>query len=294
MTRRNPVTDRVAIVGVGTAPYSREGNERTPGSLAIDACTRAIRDAGLTAGDIDGICGSAVAAPYIQTALGIPATTWWANLEGPCGAHVIAAMNAVYAGTCNTALVYHSVFRTGGFSRSAARDPYRVRASLGQADLRAFMGTGHVAPEPFSLFGSAGYAAWAGRYLHDYGAKREYLGHLALNARRNARDNENAVLRAPLTMEDFLTARMIREPLCLYDMDIPVDGADAFVLTTRERAEDSALPHVLIHAATMGQTDHSAEDQTIDLAHTGQSVVMKNLWAASEIGRSRDRPLLPV
>ena len=43
-------------------------------------------------------------------------------------------------------------------------------------------------------------------------------------------------MRDPLTMDDYLAARMIRGPLCLFDMDLPVDGADAFVITTAERA----------------------------------------------------------
>ena len=55
-------------------------------------------------------------------------------------------------------------------------------------------------------------------------------------------------------MADYLAARMIREPLCLLDMDVPIDGADAFVVTTAERARDLPQPPVLIHAATMGMT----------------------------------------
>ena len=42
-------------------------------------------------------------------------------------------------------------------------------------------------------------------------------------------------------MDDYLSARMIRWPLCLLDMDVPVDGADAFVITTAERARDLPL-----------------------------------------------------
>ena len=63
--------------------------------------------------------------------------------------------------------------------------------------------------------------------------------------------NPLAVMRSPLTMEDYLAARMIREPLSMLDMDVPADGADAFVLTTAERARSLAHPPVLIHAATL-------------------------------------------
>ena len=51
-------------------------------------------------------------------------------------------------------------------------------------------------------------------------------------------------------MDDYLAARIIRWPLCLLDMDVPVDGADAFIVTTAERARDLSLPPVLIHASS--------------------------------------------
>jgi hypothetical protein len=51
-------------------------------------------------------------------------------------------------------------------------------------------------------------------------------------------------------MKDYVDARLVREPMCLLDMDIPVDGADAFVITTAERAKDLANKPVSIHAAS--------------------------------------------
>ena len=64
--------------------------------------------------------------------------------------------------------------------------------------------------------------------------------------------NPLAAMQAPLTMDDYLQARMIREPLCMLDMDVPVDGADAFVLTTTERARKLTPNPVVIHAASVG------------------------------------------
>ena len=113
------------------------------------------------------------------------------------------------------------------------------------------------------------------------------------NGRSHAARNENAVLRSPLTMEDYLGARMVREPLCLLDMDIPVDGADAFVLTSAPRARDLRTPAVLMHAANMGQTAHAEEDQLRDLDHTGQSLALARLWERSEIKREDADLLYP-
>ncbi len=75
---------------------------------------------------------------------------------------------------------------------------------------------------------------------------------------------------------------MIREPLCLLDMDVPVDGADAFVLTTVEKARQLDRPVVTIHAASVGLgTAH--EDQLPSLNRHGQHVVVDALKAKSDV-----------
>jgi acetyl-CoA acetyltransferase len=86
-----------------------------------------------------------------------------------------------------------------------------------------------------------------------------------------------------MTMDDYLAARMIREPLCLFDMDVPVDGADAFVVTTADRARDLPHPPVLVHAATLGMIDRHDEDQLPSLGRTGQHVVVEALRARSDL-----------
>jgi acetyl-CoA acetyltransferase len=251
--------------------------------LVLDACIAALRDAGLGADDVDGICGSMVSAQYVQAALGIPEVTWFANPPAVIGNQIVAAVAAVAAGMCDTVLAYHHAYRLPWASRSAAADPFRRRASTGMADARASWGTGHNDPGPDSMVGAVAYAAWAMRYLHDHSYGRERLGYVALNSRTNAALNPNAVFRDPLTMDDYLGGRMVRAPLCVYDMDVPVDGADAFVITTTERARDLPCPPVLVHAATLGHTDYGSEEQLRDLDHSGQVVVARKLWAKSEL-----------
>ena len=85
-----------------------------------------------------------------------------------------------------------------------------------------------------------------------------------------------------MTMDDYLSARMIRWPLCLYDMDVPVDGADAFIVTTAERARDLPLPPVLIQAVALGMAGKNDEEQTVDLDHHGQQVTVQALKAKSD------------
>jgi acetyl-CoA acetyltransferase len=269
-----PIKDQTAIVGVASPPYARDAG-RSASAMVLDACVGAIRDAGLTAADIDGICGSPVLPAYaVQAGLGIPAISWWCNPIIPFQHQIIEAMNAVHAGICSTVLCYHGTYRSAGTSRSAAFNPFRARYGPGMNVL---------SPTPDTLFGPVGYAAWAGRYLHQYGVGREVFGLVAINDRSNASLNPHAALRTPLTMEEYLEARMVREPLSILDMDYPVDGADAFVITSAERAHDLAKTPVLIHAAVMGETGLPQEDQTVDLNHTGQQIVVEQLWRRSDI-----------
>jgi acetyl-CoA acetyltransferase len=276
VSHANSAMDQVAIVGVGTTEYTRHSTNRSSSSFILEACVNAIKDSGLSRDDIDGICASGSLSAYkVQSALGIPEITWWDNTSVPTSFLLIEAMNAILSGSATAVLVCHGVYRNPSLSRSAASDPFRVR-------------TVELAPrgtnDPESIFGAVGYAAWTSQYLHQFPhTSREDLGLIAVNNRSNAALNDHAVMRDPITLDDYLAARMIREPLCILDMDIPIDGADAFVVTSAKRAADLPNTPVLIHAATAGQTKHPEEDSTISIFNTGQNVVMKSLWDKSDL-----------
>jgi acetyl-CoA acetyltransferase len=279
---RNPVKDQVAIVGVGTTPFGRSLTGRTGPNLALEASRNAILDAGLRGADIDGICASAMpnyasagAGPtYLQEALGIPEIFWEATVAIPFPFLLSAAVNAVFSGACTTALVVHSLYRVGA-SQSAANDPFRARLAP------AVRGANRP---PFP--GSDGYASFASRYLHDYGTTREDLGLVAINDRQHASRNDHAIMRDPITMDDYLGARMVRWPLGLLDMDVPMDGADAVVVTTAERARDLPRKPVFVHAITTGRTEHPTVTNTPSLECNAQHVVAKALWDKSDLALS--------
>jgi acetyl-CoA acetyltransferase len=140
-----------------------------------------------------------------------------------------------------------------------------------------------MAAFPESIANAAGYAAWASRYLHELGATRDTSARIATTQRTHAAQNPPAAIQTPLTMEDYYAARMIREPLCMLDMDLPVDGADAFVLTTADRARDLAQPSVLVHATATGLVAQNDEDQLPSIRHHGQHVVIDTLKAKSDV-----------
>ena len=127
--------------------------------------------------------------------------------------------------------------------------------------------------------------AWQ-RYMHKYGATREHLATFVVNSRRNANLNPRAFFyTTPMTRDDYLSARWIAEPLCLFDCDIPVEGCVALVLTTAERARDLRNPPAYV--AGYGQNTsrrrtlfHYALD---DYLACGASLANK-LWASSGLG----------
>lgn len=264
MSARNPVKDRVAIAGVGSTGFSRDAG-RSALALALDAATRAIGDAGLAAKDVDGVI--AIAEPgaptpqVLASALGLDTVTHWSR-PSPVVLFAIAdAVNAIHAGSADTVLVVSSLLRR---RPSPARDA--TRAGL---------------PESIAL--APAYAAWASRWLHERGAtEREAWARIAVNGRSNAARNPLAALRTPLSFEGYASARMIREPLSLLDMDLPVDGADAFVLVPAERATSLPHPPVLVHALASGMVGESTEDQLASLARHGQHVVVEQLRAKGD------------
>lgn len=279
MSARYPIREQVAFASAATTTFSRSDNSRSQLSMTVDACVDALRAAGLGAADIDGIAGSNTSpeARRVQSALGIPQITWWQNpsLTGTYATTIFEAMQAIHAGVCDTVLCYHTAYRQPWQSRAAAADPMRRRI----AELSGGMG----AVNPETMADSVGYTAWASRYLHEYGRSREDLGLVAINSRSNALRNEHAAMRTPMTMDDYLAGRMIRTPLCVYDMDIAVDGADAFVLTTAERARDLPLRPVLIHATASGMVEANEEDQLPGLDHHGQQIVVEAMQRRGEL-----------
>jgi len=273
ISSRNPAKDQVAIASAATTGFTAANTDRSQLSYAVQASVAALRAAGLSAGDVDGIIRSASpTAPELQQALGIPAVTYFANPPIPFVNQLAAAVAAVHSGLCNVALVYHASYRLPWNTGSAWKDPFR----------RGGLAGGASAGIPESMFGSVGYTAWASRYLYEFGGTREDLGLVAINDRSNAARNPGAAIREPLTMEGYLCARMIRDPLCMLDMDIAVDGADALVVTTAARARDMPLPPVLINAVTLGMTGKPSETQTPSLREHGQQVVVESLTARGD------------
>jgi len=249
---RNPIRDKVAIVGVGSTAYGRD-LKRSELSLGLEAALKAIEDAGLDRQDVDGICGTGMTPLAVggagfltlQGALGIEKTTWVKN--GWLGSCFVFAVEAVSSGLCDVALVVQAYTRDVSMSRSAGADPFR-RAPLGR-------GLNFTALDDFArrwVHSGEPYAGVMRRYMEEFGATKDVFGMIAVNNRTHAARNPNAVMRAPITLEDYHASRMIWDPMQMLDMDVPADCGEALVITTAERARD--LPHkpVYVHAMSLG------------------------------------------
>ena len=236
--------DKCAIVGVGETVYNRDSG-RTELNMAVEAANRAIADAGLVPQDIDGIVKfTADSTPQGELAacLGIPYLRYYGEL-GPlggaaCGLVIQSAM-AVAQGVVNNVLVYRSV--NGRSGQRYGSGTVTTRRGLGSS---AFT-------EPYGLLVPGQSSALrARRHMHEFGTKMEHFGAVAVAFRNNACLNPKAIMHGrPITMEDYLTSRMFFDPLHILDCALEADGANAFVITSAERAANLKQPPVYITSA---------------------------------------------
>ena len=114
-------------------------------------------------------------------------------------------------------------------------------------------GFSHFARDASYPYGSGGpnsiFAFITAHYMRTFGATREDFGRIAVAQRANALRNPDALFKVPLTMEQYLAARPIADPIHLFDCVMPCAGAEAFLVMREERARDLGLGHVLVHGA---------------------------------------------
>jgi acetyl-CoA acetyltransferase len=283
---RNPLKDKVAIVGVGSTPYGRDLG-RSELSLGLEAAVNAIRDAGIDRNEIDGLCGSGMTplamggAGFLslQGALGIERCTWVKN--GWLGSALVYAVEAVFSGLCDTALVVQTNMRGVNMSRSAAGDPFRLRASH-YGDVGGDVGIGDFAKR--WIHSGEPYAAMMRRYMHDFGVSKDAFGLMAVNNRSHGAGNPDAVVRRAITLDDYYASTVIWEPMQMADMDVPVDCGEALVITTAERARDLDVKPVYVHAMSLGGTRVGEYyENTLGWTENAFWVAMRGLWERSDL-----------
>jgi acetyl-CoA acetyltransferase len=272
-----------AITGIGQSAVGRR-LERTGMSLALDSCLQAISDAGLTPADIDGVANwpgkhpitarSPLTIGDVKEALGLRLNWYCGGQEGPGQlASVINATMAVATGQARHVLVHRTLVEGSG------------RGEMSQDRAADDGAKGHLAwSRPFNAFGAISpMAICAQRYFHDFGMTREDLAQIALNARRNAMRNPKAVMRSALTIDDYMSARMISSPLCLFDCDVPVDCSTAFVISSLDAARDCRRLPIRFEAVSGAIYGRDSWDQFDDLTTMAARDASKRLWERTDL-----------
>ena len=282
-----------AISGIGQSAVGRRLG-RDPMDLTLDAALAAIADAGLDRRDIDGLATypggwfgprgfSGPGIPELQDALRLD-LAWFAGgpeAPGQLGS-VIEAIAAVACGYANHVLCFRTVWESTAQGGGG-------RPGIGGGGGSGFRASGIM--EWTLPFGAASAAVWialfAKRHMHEYGTTREQLAQIALNARRNAGRNPKAIYRDPMTLDDYLAARMISTPFCLYDCDVPADGATAVVVSRADRAPDLRKPRLRVEAVGTALRGRPSWDQFDDLTTMAMRDAGAMLWQRTDL-RPRD------
>jgi len=243
---RGELADRFAIVGVGETDYGLDykgARSQDPGYVPLDAESlgrrafeRALADSGLVAEDIDGLC--------VSFLYGGPTPDSFARMLGVEPQYIVgaqgmmpflSAIEALASGRCTTIALVHAIP-----SRAIGR----------QYGGQTYQGTGRDSYYYYHPWGWSSQAAhWAlmfSYYQSTYGASEEDLGSVALTLRNSAALNENAIMRAPLSIEDYLESRYIVRPLHLFDMCLVNDGAVCLIIRRTDQTNDLRHSPVLV------------------------------------------------
>ena len=279
---------RAVISGIGQSAIGRRLG-RGELDLTIEAVLVAIADAGLTVADIDGLAAypggvmgdnggfAGPGTPTVQDALRLSLNWHSGGPEGPAQIQaVINAVMAVSTGLARHVLVYRTVTES------------TAQGSGGRAGIG--MGTAGISGPfqwslPFRAYSAANWLAMnAQRHFHEFGTTREQMAQIALNARRNAGLNPNAIFREPMSIDDYLAARMITTPFCLYDCDIPVDGSTAVVVSVVEHAD--AVDHPVARVEAMGTAlrGRPSWDQWDDMTSMAARDAAAHMWSRTDLG----------
>ncbi len=275
------IRDSTAIVGIGQTSFGK-GLPDSELSLACQAIAAALDDAGVAANEVDGLSSFTLEPNRevdVARSVGLGDVTWFSQVGygggAACGVVGQAAM-AVAAGQCTVAVAWRARKRAAKSSRPWAQVSRRI-------------GDNGMWSRPFGLLRPVDEIAMlTRRYMHEYGATRDHLANVALAARRHANRNPAATMRdKPMTRADYMAARWISEPLCLFDNCLETDGALAVVITSAERARDLRRPAALIHSFAQGlppqhqtMTNFFCDDPLRGPAWTTAA----KLWRGADVG----------
>lgn len=232
----------VAVAVPVTVPYMRYSTHGAHWFIGRVLAEMA-RRSGIAKDDIDGLCMSSFTlAP--DTAVGLTqhlglSPRWLDHLPLGGASGVVAVRRAARAIQAGDADVVACV----------AGDTNHVdsfRQSLG-----SFSQFARDATYPYGSGGpNAMFAFITAHYMRTHGARREDFGRICVAQRENALATPHAMFRKPLTLDEYMAARVIADPIHLFDCVMPCAGADGVLVMSETRARDLGLPFARLLAAT--------------------------------------------
>jgi acetyl-CoA acetyltransferase len=283
MTGRPSFGGRSAIAGVGYSSLSRNSNKSVL-ELAIDACSAAVENAGIAKDAVDGIVtysllNDSVYGQAVAAGLGGVELSYAVDLslggQAPCFSVALAAM-AVESGLADNVLVFRALngrsgMRIGSTSYESLTSQFRYPIGFG------------AYPQYIAM--------WARRYMIETGTTERGLGEVVLAQREYAAVNERALLRNPMTMDEYLAKPMVVDPFRTADCTPEADGACAVLVTSLERARDMQHRPAVIDTAAWSTPSGSGTDMSDlfswpDWSVNCHSYLSDRLWSTASVSRS--------
>lgn len=268
-----------AIIGVGHSDWPgdwarvRAGEAPTDGyGYAATAFRAALADAGIARDRIDGlIVGPSTAYERLAEVLGLDVR--WGD-QADAVLSVVQAVMAIETGQAEVvALVYGNDQRSAGVQ-------YGGPQAMG-GDM--FLSYVYHAPWGMTSQGAL-YALTFRRYAELYGITEADLGHVAVAQRQGAARNPNAIMRKELTLDDYLAAPYVTEPLRLFDYCLINDGGVALILAEAGLARRLSERPVYIEAVGRHDLNRGAtslEPRLTDFYRPAQQQVAEQIWGIS-------------
>ena len=232
--------DGVAVCVPVTIPYSRY-SLHSAHWFCGRALAELIKDAGIDKSEVDGFCiASFTLAP--DSAVGLTqhlgvSPCWLDHIPMGGASGGVALRRAARAVQCGDADIVACI----------AADTNHVDSF--RNTIASFSQFANDAVYPYGSGGpNASFAFLTDHYMREFGAKREDFGKLCVAQRDNALATPHAMMKKPLSLDDYLNARPIADPLCLFDCVMPCAGAEAFLVMSEDRAKALALPFAKILA----------------------------------------------
>jgi acetyl-CoA acetyltransferase len=275
--RQQLLTRQVAVIGVGDTDYAEDYRRTRAGQPATDgygyatlAFRRALADSGIAKSRIDGlVVGPSLAYERTAELLGLDVSY---GHTADAGNAVVQAAFAIVTGMASTVAVVY------GNDHLAAGVQYGGVHAMGGEKVLPYV---YYAPWGLTAQGSF-YAMTTRAYFEHSGLTSRELGEVAVAQRMHAQLNDNAVMRRPLTIDDYLASREIVSPLRLFDYTIINDGGVAMIITS---AQDAARNHAdrAVVVAGMAKADLNVDATSMrprltNFYRPAQTVVAENLF----------------